>query len=173
MPKATGTEARIRTGRLELLPLVVDDADEMVEVLGDQRLHDFIGGRPATLEELRTRYAVLADAHSPDGSQEWRNWILRLRDGTAVGTVQATIVEDGRAAEIAWVVGTPWQGRGLASEAAIGLVAWLEARGVRTITAHVHPDHRASAAVAARAGLEQTGERHAGELLWRRITAER
>jgi RimJ/RimL family protein N-acetyltransferase len=173
MPGAAGAEARIRTGRLELEPLTAGDADEMVGVLGDQRLHDFIGGRPATLEELRARYAVLADGRSPDGTQEWRNWILRLRDGTAVGTVQATIVDDGRAAEIAWVVGTPWQGRGLASEAAIGLVAWLEARRVRTITAHVHPDHRASAAVAARAGLEPTGERHAGELVWRRIAARR
>ena len=87
-----------------------------------------------------------------------------------MGTVQATITDDGRAAEIAWVIGVAWQGQGLASEAAGGLVAWLEAGGVRTITAYVHPDHHASATVAARAGLSPTGEEHDGERVWRRHT---
>ena len=31
----------------------------MVAVLGDERLHEFIGGRPATPAELRERYARL------------------------------------------------------------------------------------------------------------------
>jgi RimJ/RimL family protein N-acetyltransferase len=172
MSEVAGADARILTARLELVALAVGDADEMAAVLGDPRLHDFIGGRPATLEELRARYARPVAGRSPDGAEEWRNWIVRLRDGTAVGTVQATIAAEGAAAEIAWVVGMPWQGRGLASEAAEGLVAWLEARGVRTITAHVHPDHHASSKVAERAGLAPTGEQHEGELLWRRGARE-
>ncbi|ELS53492.1 hypothetical protein STVIR_5560 [Streptomyces viridochromogenes Tue57] len=69
-----------------------------------------------------------------------------------MGTVQATVTED-RTAEIAWVVGTPRQGRGFASEAARGLVARLERQAVRTVVAHIHPDHPASAAVTAAAGL--------------------
>jgi hypothetical protein len=109
MSEAAGAEARILTARLELVPLAVGDADEMAAVLGDRRLHDFIGGRPATLEELRAGYARLVAGRSPDGAEEWRNWIVRLRDGTAVGTVQATITAEGAAAEIAWVVGMPWQ----------------------------------------------------------------
>lgn len=67
-------------------------------------------------------------------------------------------------AGIAWVVGTPWQGRGLASEAAAGLVGRLRAQGVRTIVAHLHPDHHASAAVARSAGLSATAERQDGEV---------
>jgi RimJ/RimL family protein N-acetyltransferase len=82
--------------------------------------------------------------------------------------VQATITAAGRAAEVAWVIAMAWQGQGLAAEAAEGLVAWLKAGGVQTITAHVHPDHHASAAVAARAGLAATGEMHDGERIWRR-----
>ena len=43
---------------------------------------------------------------------------LRQRaEDCLTGTVQAT-VSDGTA-EIAWVVGTPWQGRGIAKEAAV------------------------------------------------------
>jgi RimJ/RimL family protein N-acetyltransferase len=82
---------------------------------------------------------------------------------------QATITgrTGGRAAEIAWVVGVQWQGRGIATEAAGGLVGWLAGRGTQVITAHIHPEHHASAAVAAAAGLSPTGEMHDGEVLWR------
>lgn len=77
----------------------------------------------------------------------------------------------GHAAEIAWVVGLPWQGKGIATEAARAVVAWLIGQGVRTITAWVRPDHHASAAVARRAGLTATNEYRDTELhreqLWR------
>ena len=106
---------RIVTARLELVPLAVSDAEEMVAVLGDERLYAFTGGGPPTLAELRGRYARLVVGRSPDGSQQWRNWIVRLREGWAVGTVQAAITATGRAAEVAWVIGVAWQGQGLAA----------------------------------------------------------
>ena len=76
----------------------------------------------------------------------------------AVGMLQAAFSDQGRAADIAWAVGVPWQGQGIASEAARAVVGWLERRGVATITAHIHPDHHASATVATRAGLRPTGD---------------
>ena len=88
--------------------------------------------------------------------------------GQAVGYVQATVVDGGRQAEIAWVIGVDWQGRGYATEAARALVAWLDSRGVTTIRAHIHPGHAASAAVARRAGLAPTGHVGEGEQLWQR-----
>jgi RimJ/RimL family protein N-acetyltransferase len=162
----------IRTERLVLSPLVVDDADEMVDVLGDERMYEFTGGEPPVLERLRERYRRLAEGRSPDGSELWFNWIVRLAaDRTAVGTVQATVVADGDAAEVAWEVGIPWQGHGLASEAAVGMVDWLIAGGVRSISACVHQQHHASARVAARAGLAPTAEVVDGEIVWRRADA--
>jgi hypothetical protein len=54
------------TERLTLTPLTVDDADEMVKVLDDARLHEFIGGHPASLGELHERYRLfLAGALEP------------------------------------------------------------------------------------------------------------
>ncbi|GAA4558639.1 GNAT family N-acetyltransferase [Planotetraspora kaengkrachanensis] len=159
-------EGRITTSRLELSPLTAGDADEMAGVLADPALYAFIGGRPPSLDALRARYARLAAGHSPTGDQEWLNWIVRDGGGHAVGTVQATAVDGGRRAEIAWVIGAPWQGRGYASEAAEALVGWLGARGVRRVEAHVHPDHHASIAVAVRAGLRPTGRFDDGERLY-------
>ena len=157
------------TARLVLEPLRESDADEMVAVLADHELYRFIGGEPPTLDALRARYARLAVGRSPDGSQEWVNWIARRsQDGVAIGTVQATVVDGGRRADVAWVVATAWQGRGYAAEAASALVAWLRARGVAEIGANIHPEHRASARVAERIGLAPTGELDdEGEQIWR------
>nr|WP_189981719.1 GNAT family N-acetyltransferase [Streptomyces termitum] len=154
----------IVTGRLELVPLGVGHAEEMVGVLGDPALHGFVGGVPEGLEELRARYARW-EAGAPEAGTSWCNWVVRARgEGRLVGTVQATVI--GEEAEVAWVVGSAWQGRGYASEAARALVGWLRDRG-RTVVAHVHPDHHASAAVARAAGLVPTGEVHDGEARWR------
>ncbi|MFF7356248.1 GNAT family N-acetyltransferase [Streptomyces filipinensis] len=158
----------VETGRLSLVPLAVEHADEMAEVLSDPALHVFIGGAPHSPQALRARYERLV-AGSPDPSQRWWNWVIRLRaEKCLTGTVQATVTaaEHGYAAEVAWVVGTPWQKRGIATEAARGLVGWLQEQGVQAIRAHIHPDHQASAAVAAAVGLAPTGHRHEGEVRW-------
>lgn len=140
----------------------------MVAVLADPALYTFTGGEPPGLEDLRRRYAAQVAGHSPDGAEQWHNWIVRRADGgDAIGFVQATVVDAGVAADIAWVIGAPWQGRGYATEAAQALVAWLREAGVAAITAHVHPDHGASARVAARAGLAATDEVEDGERVWR------
>jgi RimJ/RimL family protein N-acetyltransferase len=169
----------IRTARLELLPLLVEHAEEMAGVLSDPALHGYIGGAPDTPRELRSRYRRLT-AGSPDPAVTWLNWVIRLRDEDRLtGTVQATVGAAGSSgtgavAEVAWVVGTPWQGRGIASEAARGLVGRLaEQKGVAGVIAHIHPEHRASAAVATAAGLTPTGEMRDGEVRWRRVIGPR
>ncbi|MFI6481674.1 GNAT family N-acetyltransferase [Nonomuraea sp. NPDC050663] len=155
----------ISTERLDLLPLLVEHAEEMAVVLADPALHTFIGGEPYSPRALRERYQRLV-VGSADPEVSWLNWVIRLREESCLtGTVQAT-VGPGPVAEISWVVGTPWQGRGIAGEAARGLVGWLGSQGVLTVVAHIHPDHRASAAVATAAGLSPTDEWQDGELRW-------
>ncbi|MEV0234852.1 GNAT family N-acetyltransferase [Nonomuraea sp. NPDC050786] len=151
---------RIETPVLVLLPLRPEHAGEMAVVLSDPGLHTFTGGAPLTEEELRARYERLAA-----GPPGWRNWVLRWREEERlVGYVQATI--EGGTAEIAWVIGTPWQGRGLATAAAKALVIHLADEGIGTVVAHIHPDHAASAAVATAAGLRPTDRWHDGEVRW-------
>ena len=159
----------LRTTRLDITPLRQVDAAEMASVLADPALYAFTGGEPPDLQTLRERYARLVIGHSDDGAEVWHNWIVRTSaDGAAVGTVQATLSADETTAEIAWVIGVPWQGLGYASEAAQALVAWLDGLGVTTITAHIHFEHHASTGVATRAGLMSTHDSEDGERVWRR-----
>nr|WP_240947882.1 GNAT family N-acetyltransferase [Planosporangium mesophilum] len=113
----------------------------MATVLSDPALHTFTGRTPDTPQALRSRYQRLTSG-SPDPAVSWLNWMIRLRDEACLtGTVQATISPSGHGpiAEIAWVVGTAWQGRGIATEAAQGLVDWLSQQPMQTVIAHIHP----------------------------------
>ncbi|HEX9643979.1 MAG TPA: GNAT family N-acetyltransferase [Acidimicrobiia bacterium] len=157
----------IRTRRLTLTPLTVDDAAGMVAVLSDPALYTFTGGEPPTLTELKERYRYQS-AGGPGPEEVWYNWILRL-DGDAIGFVQATVTGD--LADVAWVVGAPWQGHGYASEASTAMRDWLLQRGVTRFSAHIHPEHAASNGVARSLGLTASGERDAdGGMIW--ITRE-
>ena len=54
---------------------------------------------------------MLESRRSPDGSEEWLNWVVREKESNAaVGTLQATIAGD--RAFVAWVIATqvarPW-----------------------------------------------------------------
>ncbi|HEX6405490.1 MAG TPA: GNAT family N-acetyltransferase, partial [Pseudonocardiaceae bacterium] len=96
-----------------LTPITVVDADEMVEVLAGRELYAFIGGESPSVDQLRARYAKLVVGHSGDCLQDWYNWVVRTQDtGRAVGTVQATVMSEGTRAEVAWIIGLPWQGQG-------------------------------------------------------------
>jgi RimJ/RimL family protein N-acetyltransferase len=141
----------------------------MAVVLSDPRLYTFAGGEPPTVEDLAVRYQRQI-AGPPDKSASWHNWVMRPHEGDGlVGYVQATVAPSayGLVGEVAWVVGTPWQGNGYATEAARGLVTWLISHDVPTVIAHIHPGHAASAAVAAAAGFTSTGRIQDEEVRWR------
>lgn len=156
------------THRLTLVPLSAGHADEMAAVLADPDLYTFTGGYPPTRQALRERYERRV-AGSPDPAVSWCNWVIGVRSSRRLaGTVQATITAgDELVAEVAWVVGTSWQGQGIATEAARALIIWLAQQRVDAVIAHIHPRHHASAAVAAAAGLTPTGQLREGEVRWR------
>jgi len=163
------TAEPIDTPRLTLEPLRVEHAGEMADVLGDPRLYEYVGGAPPSPAQLTTRYALQVAGHSPDRRHGWLNWIVRERaTGAAVGTVQATLtaVDHGRDAEIAWVIGTAYQRRGYAKEAAGAMVGWLRRQAIGTVIAHIHPNHEASMGVARHLGLTATDVIEGGETRW-------
>ena len=157
----------LRTPRLRLEPLRVDHAEEMATVLADPGLYVFTGGEPPTVDELRERYTAQARGASADGAETWHNWIVRLAEtGEAIGYVQATVTRATASADVAWVTGQRWQGRGYATEAARGMVAALADEGVSTITAHVLPENTPSERVAKRIGLAPTDRVEDDERIW-------
>jgi RimJ/RimL family protein N-acetyltransferase len=166
MPGESNDETTIiETGRLVLTPLRIADAIAMADVLGHQRLYEFTGGEPPTVEQLELRYGAQV-AGSSNPAEVWHNWIVRLVDsGVAVGYVQATVM--GTSADVAWVIGVDWQHRGIAREASMAMCRWLHDAGVDRITAHIHPDHAASSAIAEACGLQRTTViDDDGEVVW-------
>ncbi|SEA73640.1 hypothetical protein SAMN02910418_02284 [Bowdeniella nasicola] len=53
-----------------LRPLTVGDAEVMSHVLADPTLYEFTGGGPASVEELKRRYAIQTRGNSADGAEE-------------------------------------------------------------------------------------------------------
>src|SRR5881392_2854460 len=90
---------------IKLEPQTAAHAEEMFELLSDPKIYRYEGKPPSSLESLRERFQRLESRRSPDGREQWLNWVIRLQGGEAAGYVQATVHEDGRAA-IAYVLGS-------------------------------------------------------------------
>lgn len=160
--------APIDGDEVSLSPLRLDDAEPMVEVLADPLLYQFTGGEAPGLDQLTRQYRLQVRGGPADGSQQWLNWIVRLRT-RPIGFVQATVENggDGWSADLAWVIGTQWQGRGRAGEATRLMVQWLHERNVQRFTASIHPQHPASHGVARGLGLVATAAlTDDGEQVW-------
>ena len=122
--------------------------------------------------ELESRYARQGVGGSADGREQWFNWIVLVAD-RPVGYVQATRPTGSRDAEIAWVIGIDWQGRGYATAAGRLMLAELACVGVQDVTACIHPDNVASEMVARHLGLRPTAEVVDGEIRWAGQVVER
>jgi RimJ/RimL family protein N-acetyltransferase len=139
----------IETPRLVLEPLEETHAEVLFEGLCDERLYEFIDhDPPASMENLRTRYAKLAGRRSPDGTEAWLNWAVReMRTERYVGFVQAT-VNSSRLALIAYLLFHPAWGNGYGREAVSAMIQQLhEKQAVTTFRATVDPRNQRSMAL--------------------------
>ena len=103
----------------------------MFAVLSDPAIYEFENAPPPSVDWLRERYKRLESRRSPDGQQQWLNWVIRLSGGELIGYVQATLMPNGRAA-IAYELASRYWGRGFAREACEAMLAELAAGyGVR------------------------------------------
>jgi RimJ/RimL family protein N-acetyltransferase len=146
-------EAPLETPRLVLEPLTAAHAAALLAALGDERLYRFIpDDPPSALEELEARYRWLANRRSPDGSEAWLNWAMRLRGTEAyVGTLQASVYPD-RTADVAYMVFVPHQRQGYAKEGLARVLAHLfDDYDVDTVAAEI--DTRNAASIALVEGL--------------------
>ena len=93
----------LKTARLRIEPLRPDHAPKVVEALGDTRLYTYLPDDPPSLESLQRRYDFLANGRSPDGEEQWLNWIVFLVDSeTPVGTFQPTLPIGKQGLSVCW-----------------------------------------------------------------------
>lgn len=120
--------SEMRISRLRLVPILARDAENMHRGLQAVSLYRFIPGEPpASVEDLRSRYARLESGRSPDGRERWYNWIVRnAASDNHAGFVQATIgAEDGSICSLAYVLFEEDWGRGFAREAVGAVIEHL------------------------------------------------
>jgi RimJ/RimL family protein N-acetyltransferase len=160
----TVDEKTLETERLLIEPLLPKHAPLLHESLADERLYRFIpADAPESVGVLETRHRKLASRRSPDGSEAWLNFAVRLRQGRTqagaayVGTLEATVYPD-RAARVAYAVFVPFWGRGYAKEGCARLLEYLtEDYGVRVVAAEMDTRNAASVALAEALGFERVG----------------
>jgi [ribosomal protein S5]-alanine N-acetyltransferase len=78
-------------GDLRLEPQVAAHAEAMFVVLRDPAIYEFENEPPWSVDEVRERFTELESRRSPNGQEQWLNWVVRLPSGELAGYVQATI----------------------------------------------------------------------------------
>lgn len=125
----------IASESLTLEPQMANHAEGMFDVLGDPALYVYENELPPSLAWLHARFARLESRTSPDGMEQWLNWVIRLNSSDLVGYVQATVNVTNHAA-IAYVLHSKYWGQGLAYEAVRAMIGALAVQyQVRTFTA--------------------------------------
>ncbi len=151
-------EDALETARLTLEPLRPDHAAALYPGLRDGSLYRFIPqDPPASIARLEERYRRVSTRRSPDGQEAWLNWALRLRDTTEyVGTLEAT-VHPINTATVAYLLFTPHQRRGYASEGLTALLGLLfDGYGVDAVAAEIDTRNAPSIALVERLGFART-----------------
>jgi len=109
---------------LVLEPQGAAHAGEMFAVLSDRAIYEFENAPPVSEAWLRERFSKLEARHSPDGKEQWLNWVIRLPSGKLAGYVQATVTMDGKA-HVAYELASAYWGQGVGSRAVTIMLAHL------------------------------------------------
>ncbi len=114
---------------LEIEPLKPVHADLLFAAYQDPRLYQYIPGQPpSSLDALRKEYSEFEAGAPADSHEVWLNWVIkRCADQQCVGTLQATLMADGKL-WIGYVIAPTYWGQGFASAAIQLMLAELRAR---------------------------------------------
>lgn len=121
--------------------------------------------------DVRTGLSINLRALRADPAQvPWRIRLMVLRDERCVIrsiNMKGPPGPDGTV-DMGWEVEPTYRGRGFATEAAQGVLAWVLGQpGVRRVTARIQPENLPSIRVARRLGLRPTAERHPEQgIIW-------
>jgi RimJ/RimL family protein N-acetyltransferase len=143
----------LRAGPLTLEPQRASHAVEMFRVLSDPAIYEFENQPPRSEAWLHRRFKDLESRRSPDSSEQWLNWVVRLPSGDLAGYVQATIT-GGRRAFIAYELASRHWRKGIGSLAVAAVLEELERTyGVGSFVAILKTANFRSHALLARLGF--------------------
>ncbi len=154
--RAVAGEQVFETQRLTLAPHTRADFPAMVALWGDPVVVRFIGGQPATEEEVWARLLRYSGTWALFGHGFWA--VRERWGGDYVGDVgflearRTGVAGFDGAPEIGWSLNARHHGKGYASEAVQAALGWGAARFDRCV-AMIDPENAPSLAVARRCGF--------------------
>jgi len=164
----------VLTERLILRAFRKDDVEPLVHILAEEGvLRYFPNTTPPPLERVQRLVSGQID-HWGEHGYGWWAVELRARDEPLIGWAGLTYLPETDETEVAYLLGKPFWGRGLATEAARASLRYgFEDLGIETIVGIVHPDNLASQRVLAKAGLTYVERAHYFGMDVLRYAAER
>jgi RimJ/RimL family protein N-acetyltransferase len=149
----------METERLVLRSFRPGDEDDVYAYRSVPAVVRYIPGDPKTREQVADLVAERSTAGRIDDKQTNLTLAVEL-EGRVVGDVLLHLDgldgADGRQAEVGWVFAPDVQGRGLATEAARGLLRMaFDEVGVHRVWAQLEPDNTASARICERLGMRR------------------
>jgi RimJ/RimL family protein N-acetyltransferase len=146
----------LESERLVLEPLLPEHAARTFALWREERLYTFIPFEPPTdVVALEERFRKLAVRRSPDGTEEWLNWLAQEKSsGEYVAMIQITIRPDS-SAYLAYITFVPQWRRGYGYEACQAVIRWLIGRGVEVIVAEMDVRNVASVRLIEKLGFER------------------
>ena len=181
-PDRSGDVPVIATDRLTLRGHRVDDHAACTRLWADPEVVRYIGGRVFSAEESWAKLLRYAGLWSLLGFGYWA--IEEAQSGRFVGELGFADFKReiepslGGRPELGWALASTAHGKGYATEAVRGALAWGDARfGATGTICLIHPDNAASLRVAAKAGYREwrrttykgqpTSQRYGGEVFAR------
>jgi len=135
----------------------------MFRVLSDPAIYEFENEPPMSEDWLARRYELLEGRGSPDGHEQWLNWVVRLPSGELAGYVQATVLASGTS-YVAYELNSRYWRQGIGSSAVIAMLEELRSTySVHTFVAVLKTANHRSMAFLRHLGFSPAGEFRAAE----------
>ena len=151
----------LRSERLTLRPMTMDDAEDLAERRSDTTTAQYQAWRaPYPVERARELVADVTSRPGPMPGHWYQLAVVRTRDDKVLGDVAIWLSENGRTAEVGFTL-HPWaRGHYYATEATARLVDYaVFDLGVHRVEASTHPHNISSIKVLERIGFIPEGIR--------------
>ena len=143
----------IETERLRLRAFEGGDLEPYAEMYGDDLFVRYLSGKTLTKEQAWENMAIILGHWSLLGYGIWA--IERQGTGELVGRAGLLNLPGWPDVEVCWALSPQFWGNGYATEAAQASISWaFEELGLGRLISLIHPENRASEAVALRLGEE-------------------
>ena len=156
--------ANLISERLRIEPIRSAHAEQVFSSLQNPAIYTYLPDDPPTAEVLQKRYDFWEKGRSPDGEEQWLNWVGFLRDSmTPVGTFQATLPK-GQAGAFAYVVFPSFWRQGYAREMTARVITHLfEAHRIPSLFAEIDTRNIGSIRLVESLGLTRIATTHGAD----------